>query len=510
MKNLSKGLLIALGLLYPALFYDVGAGVNVLIYTLIVLAVAHFLNPDAYKNKYVLIAASSMLLLAIASMWHANHYTIWIHFLLYVILAGSLHWEQGRSLLYTSWTGLFKLLEALNFSSQAKAQPPVQASKPAKWNMGVIKKLSIYIIPLLVVVLFLRIYSNANEIFGTIIHTLFSRFEFIWDWIKDFFPKLNIYWILQFILGVYIARVLYSKMATKNVLQAEQAMQITATRKFKKPTKFYGLKLLNEYKAGMFLLICLNAILLFLNIIDINYVWLNFEFTGETLREFVHEGTLNLLVSILLSGAIVLYLFRGNLNFYSKNKWLKLLTIVWIAQNIFLTASVLMRNFHYINHYNLAYKRIGLLFFCILIIWAMLFIIVKVQKSRSNYYLTTRIFKATFVIVVFSAVWDWASIITKYNFNRAGKAYVHYNFLQTLPDRCLPMLAENMDRAFEIEEKQRSKFNRNSTPNNMEEYKIEVQNRIDMFKKKFNEASWKEWTVAEQQAYQKLQASGSL
>jgi hypothetical protein len=63
----------------------------------------------------------------------------------------------------------------------------------------------------------------------------------------------------------------------------------------------------NEYKAGIVLLIALNALLLFVNIIDIKWVWIGFEFEGQYLKEFVHKGTYLLILSIIISIGIVLY-----------------------------------------------------------------------------------------------------------------------------------------------------------------------------------------------------------
>ena len=66
---------------------------------------------------------------------------------------------------------------------------------------------------------------------------------------------------------------------------------------------------------------------------------------------------------ILISIIISLYLFRGNQNFYKKSVLLKKLALAWLAQNVILAFSVGIRNVHYIEHYALAHKRIGVFFF---------------------------------------------------------------------------------------------------------------------------------------------------
>jgi hypothetical protein len=91
----------------------------------------------------------------------------------------------------------------------------------------------------------------------------------------------------------------------------------------KRITPFNALSLKKELSAGLFLLITLNILLLAVNFLDIKNVWFGFEWDGQTLIEFVHEATYLLILSILISIAIVLLYFRENLNFYSKTPCLK-------------------------------------------------------------------------------------------------------------------------------------------------------------------------------------------
>src|SRR5690606_28371186 len=94
-------------------------------------------------------------------------------------------------------------------------------------------------------------------------------------------------------------------------------------------------ELQTEYKIGLLVLAVLNLLLLAVNVIDIQWVWIGFEVPLHfNLRQFVHEGTYLLILSILISIGIVLYLFRGSLNFHPKNKWLKILGKAWIIQNV--------------------------------------------------------------------------------------------------------------------------------------------------------------------------------
>jgi hypothetical protein len=82
--------------------------------------------------------------------------------------------------------------------------------------------------------------------------------------------------------------------------------------------KFNSLK--KEFIAGIFLLLILKSLILVVSSIDIYWVWFNFKWEGQYLKQFVHEGTYLLILSILISIALILFLFRGNHNFYKKIK----------------------------------------------------------------------------------------------------------------------------------------------------------------------------------------------
>ena len=142
----------------------------------------------------------------------------------------------------------------------------------------------------------------------------------------------------------------------------------------------------SEAAIGILLLGSLNALLLLLNALDIHHVWFNFHFEGQYLKSFVHQGTWLLIVSIVLGALIVLYYFRGDLNFHTGNRTIKVLSYLWLTQNAVLVVSVAIRNYWYIHHYALAYKRIGVAFFLLATLVGLLLIMVKVRNQRSRHF----------------------------------------------------------------------------------------------------------------------------
>jgi hypothetical protein len=54
----------------------------------------------------------------------------------------------------------------------------------------------------------------------------------------------------------------------------------------------------------------------------------------------VHEGTYLLILCILMAMGVLLWFFRGNLNFLPDNERLRWLAHLWLAQNAMLALSV--------------------------------------------------------------------------------------------------------------------------------------------------------------------------
>ena len=192
-----------------------------------------------------------------------------------------------------------------------------------------------------------------------------------------------------------------------------------------------------EYLSALVLLILINLLVLAANIIDIKFLWFGFEFKeGMNLKQFVHEGTYLLILSILLSMGILLYIFRKNQNFFSKGKLLRKLASVWIAQNLVLAISVGLRNYHYIDQYGLAYKRIGVFVFLMLVLFGLFTFFVKIVKKRSGYYLINRNSWAMYLVLTASSLLSWDTIITKYNVKYCKE--LDYEFLVQMSTKALP------------------------------------------------------------------------
>ena len=215
-----------------------------------------------------------------------------------------------------------------------------------------------------------------------------------------------------------------------------------------------ALDLRKELIAAVAVFGLVNALLLVVNAIDINWLWFGFEpAPGFDLAQFVHEGTYVLIFSILLAMGIVLWFFRRNLNFYGPGlPWLRAGATVWVLQNAALAGSVGLRNYYYILHSGLAYKRIGVCFFLLLTFFGLVTVLLKIWQRRSAYSLVRLNALAAYAVLLLLAAGNWEVWIARYNLQPRFRS-IDIGFLLDMPDRVLPTLLARravLDRATQL------------------------------------------------------------
>jgi hypothetical protein len=329
---------------------------------------------------------------------------------------------------------------------------------------------------------------------------------FLNNYLGFIFDNINISIIFTIVLGAIISIFILYSISDQYIIEKDKAGLEFIKRsknKFRKSFKLNGLK--NELKAAIFMLLILNAILIVLNGLDIYWVWFNFEWNGLTLKQFVHEGTYLLILSIIISIIIVLYFFRNNLNFYNNNHLLKYLSYFWLAQNAILAVSVGIRNYWYIYFFSLAYKRIGVIIFLLLCLYGLYTVIIKVKNKKSDFWLMKSNAYALVVVLVICSVFNWDTIIAKYNFKNSNRSFVHFDFLASLSDKSLPYHDKPKAELTLIENLQKENFpSERIYYITSEQYFQTIENRKESFKLNWESKNFLSWNLPEYLAYKKL------
>jgi len=446
---------IIAGTVFNLVFWNEKIALNSIIYDSIILTSLFFLYPQARHSSTVrwltlghliclaMIFVNNSLLSKVASC---------ITLGLIVGFAEYEHrsaWYAGGSAILNGIFGPASVADALSFQSII--------TRPRKKFAG--KFMRIAIIPLLITLIFYIVYSSANTVFSRIFQNMF-------DWvdktISHLFDPISFKRFFFLIGGIYLSCwiLLRSRLNFFEEKESKCSDQLIRRRKTSKERNHDFLAnlagglmgrlgrgvmvLKNMNTVGLISLMLLNLMLLVVNSIDIAYIWFGFEYNKDVdLYKMIHEGTDMLIISILMAMSILIIFFRGNLNFYRGNKWLTYASYAWLLQNTILVISVFLRDYYYINQTGLAYKRIGVLFYLLLVLTGLITVFWKIYRKKTTYFLFRVNAWAVVTLLVLSTTVNWDEVIATYNFSRKNTILMPVDYMITLSNKALPILQKN-------------------------------------------------------------------
>ena len=482
---------VTTALTFTMLFFEKSIGLNLVILEWVTIPIMIFLNRPFKFNKLTITALLILLTTSLAVLYSHTGWTIFVNILMFFTCNSIIVFKEYRSYMYAAFE---------SFRNAALSFVP-QVHKKHEDGEPKMKKSKIFWLTVLAFVItmaFVILYSLGSSKFG--------------EWVSDIIESLNFKFILLFLLGLVFANFAFRK-KTEKLMTYEAGKDETIVRK-RKRIFLRGLTqtLKNRNFFGVMLLGMLNIVLLFFNISDIRYVWF-FSWDGSFLKEFVHEGTWILTFAILISQMIALLFFRENLNFYSRNKLLKILTMIWLAQNFIMTISVGIRNFWYVKYFGLAFGRIVVFFFLVLVIVGLISIMIKVSKRKTMYYLFKVNSYAFMVVISLSALVNWHVVIADYNFSHSDSSFIEYSFMARLDNSALPYLVKSRAELDVIDQQQQQAMKFDTHLDyfiTSKKYEILIKMKAQEFVVDYENMSFLEWNYADEWAYRKLKNSGYL
>lgn len=453
----SKLILVITGaIIFNIIFWNEKPGVNTILFDIFICASVSYLYPYSLRSSPCKWLLAGHLITASMIVVHntmLSEISFSITMLLFISFSQYIH----RSAWYAGGSALLNYVLVIpNFFREFNTVKGKTISFSG-WS----KPVRMLLIPFSILIVFFIIYAFANSVFSNIASGIAVAVEnwltHVFDWFS--FERFGFFLLGIFIVGGLVLRsrsTYFSDTDMKkqsNLLRKKNSLKKWKESPFsnllslitgKEATGIMALK--NEFTIGLISLVLLNVLLLFINIIDVKYVWLGFTFSKDAnMAAYVHEGAGLLILSIVLAVLLLLFFFRGNLNFYKRNIWLRYGAYLWISQNLFLMISVFFRDYYYISHYGLAYKRIGLLFFLAMVLAGLLTVFLKICYTKTTYYLLRINAWVAIFLLVFASTFHWDETIAGYNLARKSFIPPDVHFLLSLSDKTLPLLEENRD-----------------------------------------------------------------
>lgn len=486
-------LCLLLALLFTLLFHDTGLGLNVLVFEAAVLLVLWALRRPRWSIELKLVFGGTAVS-ALLVVLHGSALALWINAVsllltVGVLLAPELHALHHSLLLSLQhvWPAQRRFIGSFGGTALAARLP----------RLGSSNALTVIAVAGMVA-LFALIYQASNAHFERLLAEAASMLDRWLAWVE-------VTQVLTFAVGLVLANTLVLETRHPRLLgwMGLAHDELLRRRQHRPLRTMLGLRY--ELRTGVLLLGLLNALLLVVNVLDIRHVWFGFSFDGQYLKQFVHEGTWLLILSIVLGAAIVLWFFRANQNFHSGNRGLKTLAWLWLAQNAVLAVSVAIRNYWYIHHYALAYKRIGVLFFLLACLVGLVLVALKVHQRRSTHFLVRWNAFSVYGILLLAACVDWDVAIARYNFAKKDQSFVHLDFMATLADKTLPWLVQEQHALQAMDQHNQRLLDSGSFSRSLymepKAYGELIAERTGRFLDEYPRRSWREWNWADARAY---------
>lgn len=187
------------------LFYQQSAGINLLIFNVLLIAGLLFSDLSLAKNKTWIAAAAGALVTSFGALLYGNFLSCFGNVFALLVLAGvsaertsSLFFALGRSVSsYAAMPFLF-IVKIVDPSER----PEKEADAAQKFTFGTFLK---FFLPLVILVIFFGIYKNANPVFSKFVDGL--KIDISWHFIGFLIIGLALvygfFW--QHVFGPYVA-----------------------------------------------------------------------------------------------------------------------------------------------------------------------------------------------------------------------------------------------------------------------------------------------------------------
>jgi hypothetical protein len=189
-------------------------------------------------------------------------------------------------------------------------------------------------------------------------------------------------------------------------------------------------------------LVTFNLLFAGQNALDIAFLWGGAALPdGVTLAEYAHRGAYLLIVTALLAGAFVLVAFASG-SAGARSPVVRRLVVLWVAQNVLLVASCMLRTVDYIAAYSLTELRIAALAWMALVAVGLVLVAVRLTHGRSAAWLLNANAAAALTVLLVSSVVDYGAIAAGWNVDHARRGeQLDLCYLHDLgPSALLPLI----------------------------------------------------------------------
>jgi uncharacterized protein DUF4153 len=175
-------------------------------------------------------------------------------------------------------------------------------------------------------------------------------------------------------------------------------------------------------EAVLLSLLLFNLLFAVQTVLDVVYLWGDARLPADiTYADYAHRGAHALILTALLAAAFVLVAMRPG-GPSERSNIIRPLVYIWVAQNVMLVASSILRLQRYVEVYLLTYMRIAAFVWMLLVMVGLVLIVARIVLERSNEWLIhVNLVSLAGTLYICSLI-NFTAIIADYNVEHSKEA----------------------------------------------------------------------------------------
>ena len=331
----------------------------------------------------------------------------------------------------TGWTGMLGA-----FFVTALGRLPVDV---VRWRQAILHvrrtaprgaALLAWVMPLGLTVLFLGLFAEANPL----IERALKAIDLLWLLERIDIGRMT-FWAFMALASWPFLKPYVPKLRVRMALKPREEARSVET---------IPVSLLFGPGAILRALVSFNLLFAVQSVLDIAYLWGGVALPdGMTHAEYAHRGAYPLIVTALLAAGFVLLAMRPGSE-TSGNRLIRGLVYAWVAQNVLLVVSSILRLDLYVSVYSLTYWRIAAFVWMMLVAAGLCLIMARIALGLSNGWLVSANLALAAAVLYGCTAINFAGIIADWNVDHAarnafdGRRKIDAYYLASLGPQALP------------------------------------------------------------------------
>jgi hypothetical protein len=399
LDSIPRKLIVALAVTGFAdwLFYDQKIGISLAVFLLVLGGLSLLTNPvHAGLRQWLLAAAVFMLgLAAVIEEFNVLSATL-------AVLAVAVAISSLTNPLLDGLRARYAAVQDLLLTGPFRIFADIAQSP--RWVLT-LKSFTVWVVPLFLSCVFLVLFSSANPLIETWLNAIdlkawLSRLSVVrllfWSvTLCVVWPFIYLKWICRSLSGIWVYE---TEPAEAESPEAEQA-----------PSELFGAA------AILRSLLLFNLLFALQTTLDVIYLWGGVALPDElTYAAYAHRGAYPLIVTALLAAGFVLAAMRPG-GPAERLPAVRVLVFLWVAQNVMLVVSSMLRLDLYVQIYSLTYWRVAAFIWMLLVAAGLILIVARIAFDRSNSWLVQMNLATLALTACISAFINFPYVIASYN-----------------------------------------------------------------------------------------------